>query len=848
MGNAAVAVPAAVPTTKALTVDPPEPAPGSTGAERFATHAVFKKNNAVRPLIFGYNGAPPYQRGRAVESSNRGIQQGLDGIVVEAMFSLENSQDIVIASEYRDLVPGENDLDVITTKARLEKAINPQDERMKDVFLEDFLTVFKERTIVVIELKAHGQRKEELSRRVAEIIDRCQAIDSVVIASADSTILNAMRRHSPDAILAVTYRKTHKLFEGRKAGYPEPSGAKQNVHPFRSEYYRAVRGDIEARKLDINAVDIDASVLDKNCIPEFRDEKVVVGVRLMMDERGRKADRDVLEALYPSVAFVVSRDPVVALQWRAELLTERIRRNVGLPGQGRYTIRVKTGYLPQGGTDAQPYLRLTGLRGHGKIVRLGHRHHACFQTGRSDVFALEEEDLGPLQYLTLRLRGESPSERGWYLEYIEIHDRGGLGATKPEVYIFPYMDWVKCVTTSNVEGGDPTAGLVRIERPLLFGRSLAGPIEKLKADIKTGDIILYSGGSIADEAAKLRSGSKFTHAGIVIRDGADNRILVYEETLNYRESEIRDAFSDEYWDGVHAYDLFQKILGFFGSVYWLPLKVPLSQDERFRLLGYAGYYYEKRQASDETIPQGELERERRPAKADPGYLDKTVGQFVWNALVEAGVVPDDLPRSHVHELTAFNGPAKELRLTEWPMFCRLPDAVNVRTGDILLCSFTEGQNRTPFVESRHLWDHLACMIKDGHRKLWFDVTEDGPRLVDFYERLSDPRLRVVALRKIVADRDEAMEQTAVAYVKEIAEKLYPRGELLRDLYKSPAGVAPRYLSLNLSSCEVIAVLLQKMGILSEQVQVKKLAPVDFSKSDGDDLHGLEMTDKIFLKI
>lgn len=103
--------------------------------------------------------------------------------------------------------------------------------------------------------------------------------------------------------------------------------------------------------------------------------------------------------------------------------------------------------------------------------------------------------------------------------------------------------------------------------------------EHYRSQIKTGDVIAFEGESGFSDLIKWATKSKYSHVGIVLKvdlsGGFGKSVLIIESTT---ETNYLDANNREVIKGVQLHWLSKRIKMYNGSVYWVPLKQPLSPE------------------------------------------------------------------------------------------------------------------------------------------------------------------------------------------------------------------------------------------------------------------------------
>lgn len=102
-----------------------------------------------------------------------------------------------------------------------------------------------------------------------------------------------------------------------------------------------------------------------------------------------------------------------------------------------YTVRVKTGDVPDAGTTADVMITLNGKgRKSTQKIPLLLSNNRKFERGKTEVFSLDEPDVGDLKSIEIEHNGRTKSE-GWFLDSIIIEI-----PTKGKVYQFTCKRWL----------------------------------------------------------------------------------------------------------------------------------------------------------------------------------------------------------------------------------------------------------------------------------------------------------------------------------------------------------------------------------------------------------------------
>jgi hypothetical protein len=101
-----------------------------------------------------------------------------------------------------------------------------------------------------------------------------------------------------------------------------------------------------------------------------------------------------------------------------------------------YEVKVKTGNVKSGGTDANVYITIHGSKGNSSRLLLDNNANN-FEKGDIDTFPLTLADLGELKTITIE-HDNTGHKPGWYLEWVQITEMD----KKPKVWNFPWNGWL----------------------------------------------------------------------------------------------------------------------------------------------------------------------------------------------------------------------------------------------------------------------------------------------------------------------------------------------------------------------------------------------------------------------
>ena len=103
--------------------------------------------------------------------------------------------------------------------------------------------------------------------------------------------------------------------------------------------------------------------------------------------------------------------------------------------QPAYSVWVKTGEQPLGGTDSNVYLMLYGSDGKTDWVYLPPEDMFAFEEGSTDKFVLDIPDLGDLTRCCVG--HDNSADPGWYVEQVRVrHNRSG------KEWFFAFNQWL----------------------------------------------------------------------------------------------------------------------------------------------------------------------------------------------------------------------------------------------------------------------------------------------------------------------------------------------------------------------------------------------------------------------
>lgn len=94
-------------------------------------------------------------------------------------------------------------------------------------------------------------------------------------------------------------------------------------------------------------------------------------------------------------------------------------------------------------------------------------------------------------------------------------------------------------------------------------------------DLKTGDVVLFSGKGFVSRMIQLFTWSKYSHVGLVVE--RLGKLYVWESTTL---SNLPDIFTGEKTTGVQTVNLFDRIHTYDGEIAYRGLKQPLTRAQK----------------------------------------------------------------------------------------------------------------------------------------------------------------------------------------------------------------------------------------------------------------------------
>ena len=102
----------------------------------------------------------------------------------------------------------------------------------------------------------------------------------------------------------------------------------------------------------------------------------------------------------------------------------------------------------------------------------------------------------------------------------------------------------------------------------------------IRLELKTGDVIAFSGKGLVSNLIKWKTDSDISHVGIVLDTSVENLgkvVFLIESTTLVT---IPDAITKELWKGVQIHTLSNRVNTYDGKMWVYPLKYPLAEDKK----------------------------------------------------------------------------------------------------------------------------------------------------------------------------------------------------------------------------------------------------------------------------
>lgn len=108
--------------------------------------------------------------------------------------------------------------------------------------------------------------------------------------------------------------------------------------------------------------------------------------------------------------------------------------------------------------------------------------------------------------------------------------------------------------------------------------------QQYRPQMRSGDIIAFSGKGRVSEIIKWKTGSPYSHVGIVLEadmQGAMGQSILMIESTSLNN--LPDAVTGEFIKGVQMHFLSHRLQSYDGSAWWVPLRKGLSKGAEFNM-------------------------------------------------------------------------------------------------------------------------------------------------------------------------------------------------------------------------------------------------------------------------
>lgn len=230
-----------------------------------------------------------------------------------------------------------------------------------------------------------------------------------------------------------------------------------------------------------------------------------------------------------------------------------------------YRVKVITCEGAFAGTDSRVFITLIGSEGESAEMELAGQTKYMFNSGSVDEFYLPlESDLGEIKEVILRLEPLGLFS-GWKPNILDV-----LNMRTNQDWEFPCGLWL-----------DKTHST----RHIMFSPTIEPyfSIDGLLEEMKTGDVIAFEGMALTSAIIKTVTNSPFSHVGIIVEDENEDgkRILCYESTAR---AFCPDLVHEEWYAGVHLFDLKKRAASYPGRVWWVSLKESLEDESKIKIV------------------------------------------------------------------------------------------------------------------------------------------------------------------------------------------------------------------------------------------------------------------------
>lgn len=167
--------------------------------------------------------------------------------------------------------------------------------------------------------------------------------------------------------------------------------------------------------------------------------------------------------------------------------------------------------------------------------------------------------------------------------------------------------------------------------------------EGVRDQLRTGDIVAFSGKGRVSGMIKWATRSRYSHVGVLLVgevEGFGRTVLLCESTTL---SDLPDAVDRTFRRGVQIQLLSQRLDSYDGSAWWLPLVDPLEELPHRRFVGWLRETHVKRTPYDDTqaIGAGIDFWDSIGLANDPDFSRLFCSELVARAFQVAGILPPE---------------------------------------------------------------------------------------------------------------------------------------------------------------------------------------------------------------
>jgi len=152
--------------------------------------------------------------------------------------------------------------------------------------------------------------------------------------------------------------------------------------------------------------------------------------------------------------------------------------------------------------------------------------------------------------------------------------------------------------------------------------------DEIRPNLRTGDMILFSGTGLASTIIKLMTRSPWSHVGLVVQLPFFDTLLCWESTTLSKMKDITDGTIKK---GVQIGVLSERVRTYRGRVGFRPLLIPLQKGELKRLFEF------RREVTNRPYEQDELELALSAYDGPLGHNTEDLSSIFCSELVAAAI-------------------------------------------------------------------------------------------------------------------------------------------------------------------------------------------------------------------